>query len=274
MSDFTVRFWGVRGSIPCPGPATQRYGGNTSCVEVRCGERLIILDAGSGLRELGNALVKQSDQIDADILLTHCHYDHVAGLPFFAPFYKPQNQFRLRAGSLLPHSGVKTMVQTLMSEPLFSIDVDKFRADINYCDFIAGESMTLGDVTIRTAPLNHPGKATGYRIDYAGRSLAYLTDHEAHGGDSDAALVELARGADLVIYDTTYTDDEIGSRRGWGHSTWRDGFQLVDAAGAKTFCLFHHAPEHDDDTMDAILREAEAERPGTIAAKEQAVIRL
>lgn len=275
MSDFSIRFWGVRGSIPCPGPATQRYGGNTPCVEVRCGDRLLILDAGTGLRELGNALSKDGKAIDADILLTHCHYDHVGGIPFCGPFYQPQHTFRLWAGNLLPEFRLKPVMQAMMSEPLFPIGVETFQADIEYRDFRPGETIASGgDVMIRTIALDHPGGATGYRIDFGGRSVAYLTDNEGRHEDKDAPLVAFARGADLMIYDTTYTEDEIAAKKGWGHSTWRDGIRLADAARVKTFCLFHHAPEHTDEMMDAILAKARAMRPGTIAAREGDVIHL
>ena len=272
-SDFTIRFWGVRGSVPCPGAATQRYGGDTPCLEVRCGDRLMIFDAGTGLRELGNDLLKRGGPIDADIFLTHCHYDHVGGIPFFAPFYRKDHRFRLWAGNLLPAYRLKSVMQTMMSPPLFPIGIETFAADIDYRDFRAGETLTVGTgITLRTIALDHPGGATGYRIDYRGRSMAYLTDNEGRQEDHDAALVALAYEADLVIYDTTYTEAEIGSKKGWGHSTWRDGMRLADAARVKTFCLFHHAPEHDDTMMDAILAEARKARPGTIAAMEGTVI--
>jgi phosphoribosyl 1,2-cyclic phosphodiesterase len=275
MSEFSVRFWGVRGSIPCPGPETKRYGGNTPCVEVRCDGRLLILDAGTGLRELGVCLTAADKDIDADILLTHCHYDHVMGIPFFAPFYQPQHRFRLWAGNLLPEFRIKEVMETMMREPLFPIGIDMFKAQIEYCDFRAGETIAPGGgVTIRTVVLDHPGGATGYRIDFAGRSVAYLTDNEGRHEERDKEMVAFARDADLVIYDTTYTEDEIDAKKGWGHSTWRDGLRLAEAAGVKTFCLFHHAPEHDDEAMDALLAQARAARPGTIAAMEGQVIRL
>ena len=274
-SEFSVRFWGVRGSLPCPGPETQRYGGNTPCVEVRCGGRLIILDAGTGIRGLGNALVRTGERIEADILLTHCHYDHVIGIPFFAPLYQPHHKFRFWCGNLLPDFRLKSVMQTMMSEPLFPIGVETFRADIDYRDFLPGDPIPSGGgVSIRTASLDHPGGATGYRIEYGGRSVVYLTDNEGRREDRDKELLALADRADLVIYDTTYTEDEIDSKKGWGHSTWQDGARLADAARVKTFCLFHHAPEHDDDTMDRILAAARAQRPGTIAAMENTVIHL
>lgn len=141
MSDrFTIRFWGVRGSIPCPGPATARFGGNTSCVEVRCGNRLIIFDGGTGLRELGVALMASGKAINADILLSHCHIDHVSGIPFFAPFFSAANTFRLWAGHLLPDFNLEDALRSLMSHPLFPIEVEVFQADIRNRDFRAGET--------------------------------------------------------------------------------------------------------------------------------------
>ena len=274
-SEFSIRFWGVRGSIPCPGPSTKRYGGNTPCVEVRCGDRLIILDAGTGIRELGNALIKSGKPIDADILLTHCHYDHVMGIPFFAPFFQPEHKFRLWCGNLLPDFKLKPVMQMMMSEPLFPIGIETFRAQIDYRDFRPGEPIPAGDgVSIQTVALDHPGGATGYRIEYGGRAVVYLTDNEGRRENHDAELVRLCDRADLIIYDTTYTEDEIDAKKGWGHSTWQDGMRLADAAKIKTFCLFPHAPEHDDETMDRILAEARASRPGTIAAMENTVIHL
>ncbi|MBZ0140985.1 MAG: MBL fold metallo-hydrolase [Pseudorhodoplanes sp.] len=272
---FTVRFWGVRGSIPCPGPATARFGGNTACVEVRCGDRLIICDGGTGIRALGDELMRSGAALDADILLSHCHIDHVGGLPFFAPFYSPAHRFRLWAGHLLPALTLEDALRSLMSHPLFPIEAEVFQADIGYRDFRAGESIDLrGGIKVRTAPLDHPGGATGYRIDFAGRSLAYLTDNEIRPGGPEPALVALARGVDLAIYDCAYTDEEIGAKAGWGHSSWRQGLALADAAGIGAFCLFHHAPEHDDACMTRIAAQAQAARTRTMTAAEGDVIEL
>lgn len=276
MSDkFTIRFWGVRGSIPCPGPATARFGGNTSCVEVRCGHRLIIFDGGTGIRALGDELMASGALLDADILLSHCHIDHVSGIPFFAPFFSSANRFRLRAGHLLPDFNLEDALRSLMSHPLFPVEVEIFQADIQYRDFRAGETLDFGGgIAIKTVPLDHPGGATGYRVDFAGKSFAYLTDNEIRPKGPDPRLVALARGADLAVYDCTYTDDEIGSKSGWGHSSWRQGLQFADAAGIKTFCLFHHAPEHDDAFMDKVAFEAARLRKGTLVAVEGQVIEL
>jgi phosphoribosyl 1,2-cyclic phosphodiesterase len=276
MNDrFSVRFWGVRGSIACPGPETVRYGGNTPCVEMHCSDRLLIFDGGTGIRPLGDRMTKQGGAIDADIFFSHCHVDHIGGLPFFTPFYGAANSFRLWAGHLMPAYHMKRVMQLVMSEPTFPIGIDSFRARIDYRDFSAGDTFSPhAGITIRTAALNHPGGATGYRIEFAGRSVAYLTDNEKAGGGFSPSLIALARGADLAIYDCTYTDEEIGEKAGWGHSTWREGLELADAAGIKTFCIFHHAPEHNDDFMDGIARQARALRPGTITAAEGQVIEL
>jgi len=275
MSTMTVRFWGVRGSIACPGAATARYGGNTPCVELRCGERLLIFDGGTGLRALGDALAAVGRTIDADIFLSHCHHDHVAGLPFFSPFHAPENVFRLWAGNLLPTHRLENVMRTLMSPPLFPVTIDTFKANVSYRDFTAGETLApCTGVMVRTAPLNHPDGATGYRVECGGHVVAYLTDNEMSAGVPDPRLVELARGADLAIYDCTFTDEEIGAKVGWGHSTWRQGLRLADLAGVTTLCLFHHAPEHDDGMMDKIATEAAALRPGTLVAREGAVIEL
>jgi phosphoribosyl 1,2-cyclic phosphodiesterase len=236
---------------------------------------LFIFDGGTGIRPLGDELLKQNAPIDADIFFSHCHIDHVGGLPFFAPFFGDKNSFRLWAGNLLPAFRMEQVMRMLMSHPTFPIEIDAFRAKMEYRDFKAGETITpAAGVTVRTSPLDHPDGATGYRLEFDGRAIAYLTDNEGRTGDFDPGLVSLARGADLAIYDCTFTEDEIGTKAGWGHSTWRDGLRLADAAGVKTFCMFHHAPEHDDDFMDRIAAEAQAIRSGTIVAREGSEIEL
>jgi len=271
-TDFYVKFWGVRGSIACPGPRTVRYGGNTSCIEVRCDGRLLIFDAGTGLRDLGNCLVGNGP-VDAELYLTHTHFDHICGLPFFAPVYAAGNKIRLAAGHLLPDTDLRRVLMEMMIAPLFPIPPSAFKADVDFHDFSMGDVLTPGDgITIRTAPLNHPNRATGYRIEYGGRSICYVTDTEHDDGKRDENIVDLIRGADMVIYDSTYSDEEYPRYRGYGHSTWQEGVRLVDAAGAKTLVIFHHDPNHDDDLMDAIAAAAEKTRPGTVVAREGMVL--
>jgi len=270
-----VKFWGVRGSIACPGPATVRYGGNTPCLEVRCGTRTLIFDGGTGLRPFGDAILKSGAVLDADLFLSHCHLDHVSGLPFFAPLFAERHHLRIWAGNLPPDLCLKDALRTMMSPPLFPIDVESFRATIAYHDFTPGTVMRPREgIVLRSALLNHPGNAVGYRLEFGGKVLAYITDTELPADGIDPKQLALAADADLVVFDCTYTETEIAAHRGWGHSTWQDGIRFADAAGAKTLCLFHHDPSHDDDTMDAIARDAAAARPGTIVAREGLTLSL
>ena len=264
-----VRFWGVRGSIACPGLSTSRYGGNTPCVEIRCGDDILIFDAGTGIRSLGLSLCKQAASKDLDIFLSHCHIDHVVGLPFFAPMFVENRVVRLWGGGLQPMGGVQEAVRQLMSFPLFPLQVESLRAKVEFHDFCIGDTITpRPGITLRTGPLNHPGGATGYRIEYAGRSIAYLTDTEIVNGTTDRALLALAKDAALIILDTTYTDAELPTHTGWGHSSWQQGIRLADEAGSGKLCLFHHDPEHDDAFMDSIASAADSARPGTVVASE------
>ena len=271
-SDFGVRFWGVRGSIACSGPRTVRYGGNTSCIEMRCGERLLIFDGGTGLRYLGHTL---KGAVDADLFLTHTHFDHVCGLPFFKPFFEPKNRWRLWAGHLAEGMTLRRVLGEFMMSPLFPVPPQVFRARMEYREFKAGETLGAGpEVAVRTATLNHPDGATGYRVEYGGRSVCYLTDTEHVPGAPDRNILELIAGADLVIYDSMYTDAEYDTYVGWGHSTWQEGVRLCRAAGAKRLAVFHHDPEHDDDLLDGIAREVEKALPGSFVAKDGLSLQL
>ena len=273
-ADFSVRFWGVRGSIACSGPRTARYGGNTSCIEMRCGGRMLLFDGGTGLRYLGNSLVN-SGPLDADLFLTHTHFDHVCGLPFFRPFFQPQNRFRLWAGHLAEGMTLRRVLGEFMMSPLFPVPPQVFRARMEYREFKAGETLRpAADIAVRTATLNHPDGATGYRIEYGGRSVCYLTDTEHVPGAPDRNILELIAGADLVIYDSMYTDAEYETYTGWGHSTWQEGLRLCRAAGAKRLAVFHHDPEHDDDMLDGIAREVAKELPGSLVARDGLVVEV
>ncbi len=269
----SVRFWGVRGSIACPGEAWSRYGGNTSCVEVSWGDRRLVLDGGSGLRLLGRTL-SESD-VDLDLLLTHTHMDHLLGLPFFAPLYTPGNRITIWAGHLQDTGGVRKVLGEFMAAPLFPVPPTAFVSEVHYVDFQAGETLTPREgLVVRTAPLNHPNGATGYRIECGGKSVCYVTDTEHVIGEPDASILGLIEGADLVIYDATYTDEEFPSHVGWGHSTWQEGVRLCEMGGVGRLVVFHHDPAHQDDFMDGVAREAEAMRPGTIVAREGMTLTL
>ena len=271
---FEVRFRGVRGSIACPGPATAGYGGNTACVELRCADRLIVIDAGTGLRELGAELAGQGP-LEADILLSHTHLDHIIGLPFFTPLFDARNSFALRAGHLAGRGGVRPVLERMLSPELFPVPLEGFAAELRCMDFHAGEAFALGGgVHVRTAPLDHPGGATGYRVEYGGRSVCYVSDTGHKAGEPNRDILGLIEGADVVIYDAAFTEEEFARHPHWGHSTWNEGVRLCDAAGAGRLVLFHHDPRRDDEAMDRLAAEAAERRPGTQAAREGMVLSL
>lgn len=269
---FSVKFWGVRGSIATPGPSTMRYGGNTSCLEVRCGDNLLIFDAGTGIRELGDKLMRAGG-VELDLFFTHTHFDHICGLPFFAPAYAPKNKLRLWAGHLPPGQALRGVVSDLMSAPLFPVPVDIMSAAVEFHEFAAGATLhPAPGVNLRTTALNHPNGAVGYRIEFDGRAICYVTDTEHFEGRRDAAVTALTRDADVMIYDCTYTDAEYPSRVGWGHSTWEECLRIAKDAGVKTPVIFHHDPTRNDDMLDQLSRDADAAFPGAVVAREGLVI--
>ncbi|MEQ1501107.1 MAG: MBL fold metallo-hydrolase [Myxococcota bacterium] len=271
MGALTVRFWGVRGSTPTPGDRYLRYGGNTSCLEVRFGEQLLILDAGTGLRELGLALGAQ--KLDADLLLTHTHLDHIGGFPFFGPLYEPGNRFVVWAGHLAPERAIERVLHDFMADPVFPVPPSRFGASVTYRDFRAGDVLRpRPGIVVRTGLLPHPNRATGYRIEAGGRSICYVTDTEHEPGVRNAAVCALVQDADVMIYDSTFTDAEYPRFVGWGHSTWQEGVRIADAANVKQLVVFHHDPSHDDAVMDEIAAEVERARPGTVVAREGLVV--
>ena len=256
-----VRFWGVRGSISCAGSEYVRYGGNTSCLEVTAGGRRLIFDAGTGIRTLGLELARQAP-LDIDIYFTHTHLDHLSGLTFFAPLFDKRNSVRMWAGHLEAPYTLKKVVSNLMQAPIYPVTLDIFQASVGFKEFSAGTSLACGAMAMRTAPLNHPNGATGYRVEYGGKSICYITDTEHREGGLDQTIVDLCRGADIMIYDCSYTDEEYPRYRGWGHSTWQEGARIADAAGVGTLAIFHHDPSHDDAFMDDVARKAAEMRPG------------
>lgn len=287
-----VRFWGVRGSIPVPGPHTNRYGGNTSCVEVRPKHGSpIIIDAGTGIRRLGKSLM-QSEFGDgrgvAHLLISHTHWDHIQGLPFFAPLYQDGNELHLFARQR-DDTHLRAVFASQTEEPYFPVPLSSLKADINFHEIVEGQRFDIGRARVSCTRLNHPWIAIAYRIDVDGASVVYASDtapftdilleHEfiakppvvgAPLAPADAAklramrdgLVALSQGADLLIYDTQFTGDEYRSRPHWGHSTPDDAIEIAREARVKTLALYHHAPGRSDDDQDAILQAQRARLVG------------
>ena len=266
---FFVKFWGVRGSIACCSPSHIRYGGNTSCVEVGVGEHRFILDAGTGIRALSKVF-REDDVRTIYLLLSHTHWDHINGFPFFRPAYDKNRRMHIYAGHLKRQGlSIQGVLCQQMREPVFPVPLDAMKAIVECEDFDAGEAFSLfPGVRVRTQPLNHPNGATGYRIEYGGKAVCYVTDTEHIPGRTDENIVKLIEGADLVIYDSTYTEDEFPGHVGWGHSTWNEGLRLCRLAGARQLAIFHHDPDHDDTAMDRIAAQARAAAANTIVTRE------
>ncbi|MDH5748476.1 MAG: MBL fold metallo-hydrolase [Rhodospirillales bacterium] len=271
---FNVKFWGVRGSIACPSSKHIKYGGNTSCIEVKAGDHRFILDAGTGVRGLGREF-RNDDVRIAHMLLTHTHWDHINGFPFFTPAYDAERTIHIMAGHLIDKGGVENVLSSQMQNPMFPVPMEAMKAKLEFDDFRAGDSFDLyPEIKVRTAALNHPNGATGYRIEFEGKSVCYVTDTEHVPGKPDQNILGLIEGADLVIYDCTYTEAEFPAHVTWGHSTWNEGVRLCRAANVKKLAIFHHEPDHDDVFMDKLAEEARKEWANTFVAHESMDIAL
>lgn len=265
MTQFLIRFWGVRGSIATPGAATAGVGGNTSCVEVRCGERLFILDAGTGLRGLGDDLMRRGEQ-QAEVMLSHLHWDHIQGLPFFVPLYVPGTELTLR-GPAWGGGGLEGALRRQMSSPGFPVEFTDVGARVTLQELGHGSRFQHGDTHVRAAKLNHPGGVLGYRIEHAGKSVVYATDTE-HWACVDPALLQLAQDADVLIYDAQYTPEEYPTKVGWGHSTFEAASELAKRANVKRLVLFHHDPRRDDAAVAELESRARRSFSDVVAARE------
>ncbi|MBW4649297.1 MAG: MBL fold metallo-hydrolase [Kastovskya adunca ATA6-11-RM4] len=273
-SDFVIQFWGVRGSVPSPGKETVRYGGNTSCVEMRVGGKRLIFDGGTGLRMLGKTLASQK-AIEAHWFFTHYHWDHIQGIPFFTPVFNKGNCFHIHGAA--PQGEV--MEQHFNDRVLHlnsPVPIKEVQADLKFYDVVCGDTFTLDDITIETSPLNHPNGAMGYRITWEGHSVFYCTDTEHFPDRLDENVLHLARNADILIYDAMYTDEEYHNPKspkvGWGHSTWQEAIKVAEAAGVKKVAIFHHEPNHSDDFLDGIEVEVQERFSGGFLAREGMVV--
>ena len=264
-----TRFWGVRGTIACPYNSYMKYGGNTSCVSVDCEGTLLIFDSGTGILPLGNKLMATGNR-EVSIFFSHTHWDHISGFPFFKPAYSPDFNLNLYCGNLKKHgNSIFDVLSHQMANPTFPVPIDILKAKIKYHDFDAGESIELtNQIMIETCLLNHPKGATGYRVNFEGRSVCYVTDTEHKKEGLDENILKLAKDSDLLIYDSTYTEEEYPNFVGWGHSTWQEGLRLSKEAGVKNYAIFHHDPAHDDNFMDKIALKAKNEFVGAFVARE------
>jgi len=271
---FSVTFWGVRGSIPTPGPDTLVYGGETACIEVRIDDKLVILDCGSGARGLGNHMLKRGDK-HADLLFSHLHLDHIIGLPFFAPAFAAGMTITCYAGNLGGDGDqLRTVLERVMSPPVFPVALDVLQA-CTFQTFTAGEKVTVGSgIEVDTMMLNHPDGAIGYRFRSQGRTLCIVTDHEHGNEEIDENVLDFVKDADVMVYDATYTPEEYEHVIGWGHSTWTECLRVAEKAHVKTPVLFHHEPYRTDEELDRIAAEIDRCHCGAIIAKQGMILEI
>jgi phosphoribosyl 1,2-cyclic phosphodiesterase len=263
-----ARVWGCRGSLAAPGPDTLRYGGNTSCVEVQLnGGSTLVLDAGTGMRPLGVAI--ERDPVDElHVMLTHLHLDHLQGLGFFRPLFRPGCDVHIW-GPASPVQSLAERIAIYLSPPLFPVRLADIPARVTFHD-APEEAVTIGSATVRASQVTHQGPTVGYRIEEGGRTLVYLPDHEPYPGghlaDQPPEWIsghDIARDADVLFHDAQYRDDEYPQHIGWGHSCIEHVMGLASKAGARTVLLFHHDPYHVDAELDALLAEARRQWDGT-----------
>lgn len=279
-----VRFWGVRGSIPCPGPSTVKYGGNSACLELRVGssEKIIVIDAGTGIRDLGNSLVK-NDQLDGaldiDLFLTHTHWDHIMGFPYFAPLYIPGTRLQVFGPVSFEDDPLEDVVAGQMKYRYFPVNIGDLSSQIQYIRLKENPEIDLGNgLKLATKILNHPILALGYRFEYRDKVFCtcydtetfhnlFITDPdhpdydeamasegEMVASEQNRALEQFFAGADLLIYDAQYTESEYLTKVGWGHSTYEQAINAASRANVKQLALFHHDPDRTDKQIDELAR--------------------
>ncbi len=265
-----VKFYGTRGSIPVPEKDYMTFGGNTACVRI-CFDnyQILILDAGSGLRKLGEELVATSGETKhLRITLSHTHWDHIQGFPFFQPAFLPEYTLDVYLGKRNEmEQDLKSIFSNQMRFEYFPIGLEKLQATIRFWELEPVPTLTSWGGKVSACPLSHPGQSYGYRFEYGGKSLVYCTDVE-HGEEINSDIVRLAAGADLLIHDAQYTPEELPSRKGWGHSSWLQAVEVAQRAQVKSLALFHHDPAHDDAFLLQEEKRCQAIWPTAFFARE------
>jgi phosphoribosyl 1,2-cyclic phosphodiesterase len=275
-----LTFWGVRGSTPTVDPATWRFGGNTPCLDfVAPDGTQFILDCGTGLRMLGNRWTAESAVRPAEthIFVTHYHWDHIQGLPFFAPLYSENNQFEFYSfrSKFLGQDSLRQVFETQMAVPYFPVDFSAMSAKRGFRELEGGETFLVGENKVTARHIHHPQGCLGFRIETPAGTIVYATDNEPGDPALEDSLRELAEGADIFVNDAQFTPAQVaGSKKGWGHSSWKEGVKIAREVGAKTLVLFHHDPDSADRIVDGLLREAREEFDSVFAASEGMVITL
>lgn len=274
-----IKFWGVRGSIPSPGPNTIKYGGNTTCIEIRTDDNeLIILDAGTGIFALSQVLLSEMP-VTANVFITHSHWDHIQGLPFFLPLFIPGNALRLH-GAFDPVSGrgIEQIMEVQLQYSYFSVREAEMKARIEYETLMPEQSVRVGSATITPTLLNHPVINFGYRIDCNGKSVFFTGDHEPYCNiyalgdegheecrmlieDKEKSIIEAMRGVDVLIADSSYTAGEYPSKKGWGHGTFDSCIAMAKKSGAKLVYFTHHEPTRSDEALEREFEKALLRHP-------------
>jgi phosphoribosyl 1,2-cyclic phosphodiesterase len=275
---FTVRFWGVRGSIPTPGPSTVIYGGNTSSLEIRADERLVIVDLGSGAHPLGDWLIENdlinTGKVKADILITHTHWDHVMGFPMFNPIYTRGSELNIIGPESLGKDDLKTIIENQLSTQYWPVQADRLAANIKYQQ-INETTVDLGEgLTISSKYLNHPIPCFGYRVNYKGKSIVTVFDHELFiTAEENEKVRQFMKGADILIHDAQYKLSEYSNHVGWGHSTYEQVIQYTAGLDIKTLVFSHHEPSRTDDELKQIEKDyTNSKTQKMIVAKEGLVL--
>lgn len=270
-----LTFWGVRGSTPTPRSDRLGYGGNTACLEVRFGHKdFLVFDAGTGLRNLGIALAQEyaGEQLQVNLFLTHYHWDHIQGIPFFAPLYGPDNEVSFHAHRF--SVGLADLMHQQMMEPFFPVEFSHLPAKKSLHE-IDRTPVQMGAALVRPFPLYHPQGCMGYRIEHEGKSIVYASDFEHGEPEHDAILLEYATGADILVYDAMYDVEEYEDcRKGWGHSTWLEAVRLAARAGVGRLVLFHHNPAYSDERLSLLEARARAEFDATEFAREGSTLEV